>query len=170
MEAGLAIVVIAIVLDRRHVQPGTPPAGVPHDLAGVAAQQDRHRHVRRPVHAGLVLVLGVRGDGAALDMFERDGDAIAPMPRFRESTLAGPPRAVVSSCRAYAPCNSAAACWLKTSISTVLADAIERGGTGCGLAGGRCQLRPTLGASGGSASRSPALRSRPCSAKSRQSR
>ena len=30
---------------------------------------------------------------AALDMFERDGDAIAPMPRFRESTLAGPPRA-----------------------------------------------------------------------------
>jgi len=30
---------------------------------------------------------------AALDMFERDGDTIAPMPRFRESTLAGPPRA-----------------------------------------------------------------------------
>ncbi len=30
---------------------------------------------------------------AALDMFERDGDIISPMPRFRESTLAGPPRA-----------------------------------------------------------------------------
>lgn len=36
----VAAAVIAIVLDRRHVQPGTPPAGVPHDLAGVAAQQD----------------------------------------------------------------------------------------------------------------------------------